>query len=204
MSIKLGIAGTHSTGKTTLVDAVAADLADAGYRVGKIANLAIEAKNNGFPILREHSFASTLWIMSRGIALELQSMLESDVVLVDRPIPDALGYLFAALQHRGERLPSWQLEYLQSLSRHHSLTYNRLFRTQIDPQKPVDQGKARDLDPNFRAAAAREIDHVFVSLEIPCDLLATDARKAKRQMTEYAFALLKETNTRTDGVPKSD
>src|SRR5437899_994966 len=104
MAVKLAIAGSHSTGKTSLLQSVERVLRSEGYRVTRVSDLAVEARDHGFPILREHTSASTLWIMTRGITLELEAELNADVVLVDRPVADALGYLSAALKHRRSRL----------------------------------------------------------------------------------------------------
>ena len=103
-AVKLGVAGTHSTGKSTLVEALASALRERGLRVGRVADLATSARDLGFPILRDHTFESTLWIMTRGIAAELEAALRVDVVLVDRPALDALGYFWAALAYRRAKL----------------------------------------------------------------------------------------------------
>lgn len=95
MAVKIAIAGTHSTGKTTLLANVECKLLGRGLRVTRVGNLAVEAKACGFPILRHHTFTSTLWIMTRGISLELEAGLSSDIVLVDRPVSYQPGADFA-------------------------------------------------------------------------------------------------------------
>ncbi|HEV7402652.1 MAG TPA: AAA family ATPase [Chthoniobacteraceae bacterium] len=115
MAIKLAISGTHSTGKTSLLQSVESVLRAEGYRVARVSDLATEARDHGFPILREHTFASTLWIMTRGITLELEAELNADVVLVDRPVADAMGYFSAALKHRGSSLNEPEERYLRML-----------------------------------------------------------------------------------------
>ncbi|MGH3923755.1 MAG: AAA family ATPase, partial [Pseudonocardiaceae bacterium] len=101
-AVKIAVTGTHSTGKTTFLAALDRALTELGYAVAKVADLAEEAAERGFPILHRHTPHSTLWIMARGIALELEAALWADVVLVDRPVPDALGYYHAALTYRDE------------------------------------------------------------------------------------------------------
>lgn len=159
MTIKLGVAGTHSTGKTTFLDTLADQLEARGLRVGRVTDVAREAVDLGFRILQAHTFESTLWIMTRGINLQLQSALVHDVVLVDRPVLDAAGYLYAALETRGARL-SWNQESLLfTLAQHDAAGYAMLYKTELDPSIPL--GPGRDSDLVFREAAAHHIGAIF-------------------------------------------
>ena len=162
--MKIGIAGTHSTGKTSFLDALSAAFEARGLRVARVTDVAREARDLGFPILRSHTFESTLWIMTRCITKQLEAGLSADVVLVDRPALDAVGYLYAALEHRGEQLSSEHERILLDLAKHDASTYDALCRTELDPTIPLGEG--RDPDLNFRAAAARQIDGVFARLEL--------------------------------------
>lgn len=159
MAIKFGVAGTHSTGKSTLVEGLQKALTARGIRVGRVADLATAARDHGFPILREHTFDSTLWIMSRGVSQQLEVGLKSDVVLVDRPALDAVGYLWAALQHRKERIPKAKEDYLLAFAAHDAATYTVLCNTKLDPA--IQLGPDRDKDPGFRMAAGEQIAAVF-------------------------------------------
>ena len=161
--IKLGVAGTHSTGKSTFVRALAMTLSEHGVRVGCVADLASEARRKGFPILRDHTFSSTLWIMTSGIAAQLEAGIDKEVVLVDRPALDAVGYLWAALEHRRKTLTVEEDDYLLSLARNDAATYQVLCKTELDPMIPL--GQDRDDDLEFRAAAGRQVDAVFKRLD---------------------------------------
>ena len=168
MTIKLGVAGTHSTGKTSFLDALSESLQGKGLRVGRVTDVAREARDAGFPILRDHTFESTLWIMTRCINKQLQLALANDVVLVDRPALDAVGYLWAALETRGQRL-SWREEQtLVTLAQQDAASYPRLFRTQLDPSIPL--GPGRDPDLAFRKSAAAHIATAFERLELTYEL----------------------------------
>lgn len=162
--IKLGVAGTHSTGKSTLLSCLAKSLADKGLRVKQVADLASDARKVGFPILHNHTFESTLWIMTRGISCELEACLDADVVLVDRPVMDALAYLFAALVHRQDKVSQNQSEYLLDLARHHAKTYTVICKTTLDPSIPL--GPGRDTDMAFRNSVASQLDGVFSKLSL--------------------------------------
>lgn len=161
-----------------------------GYRVTRVSDLAVEARDHGFPILRDHTFASTLWIMTRGITLELEAELEADVVLVDRPVADAMGYLCAALKHRCSRLPEPEEAYLRMLVKHHSTTYRRIYKTTIDAKVPIDANKVRDMDPHFRSEVDMALEGVFTDLEIPFEALNTEPDIARDQVLYFASGLL--------------
>lgn len=173
-----------------MLQSVESVLRGEGYRVTRVSDLAVEARDHGFPILREHTFASTLWIMTRGITLELESELDADVVLVDRPVADAMGYLCAALKHRSSRLSEPEEAYLRMLVKHHSTTYRRIFKTTIDAKKPIDPNKVRDMDPHFRSEVDKALESVFTDFEIPFEALNTEPNTARDQVLHFASGLL--------------
>jgi hypothetical protein len=183
-AIKLGVAGTHSTGKTTLVTNLMRSLEQRELRVKRIGDLATQARNLGFPILREHTFESTLWIMSRGISETLEIGLGADIVIVDRPAFDALGYLWAALAHRDELLTELQHKYLMDLARYDASSYDVLCKTVLDPA--ISLGPDRDPDPVFRASADAQIELVMKSLEIEARRVEQDAAFVDQLVNDVA------------------
>jgi hypothetical protein len=194
MAIKIAIAGTHSTGKTSFIESVQSKLREKGCTVKKVSDLATEARKHGFPILREHTFSSTLWIMTRCINLELEGSLSADMVLVDRPVHDAYGYLLAALKHRNESLTEDEMAYLESLVTHHARTYQFLFKTTIDETRPINSAKERDMDRVFRSQVAGELDSLFLRLKICCEALSHDRAVASDQISRLVEMCLKAKN----------
>lgn len=167
MAIKIGIAGTHSTGKSTFMHSLSKALISQEYSISTIGNFATEAKKRGFPTLRDHTFKSTLWIITFCISQELEAELNSDIVLVDRPVIDALGYLYAALNYSGRKISTDEKKYLTSIVKSHSPSYNLLFKTVLNKNIGLGLEKERDADLLFREMAAKSIDDAFTSLEIP-------------------------------------
>lgn len=165
--VKIAVTGAHSTGKTTFLTALDRALTEVGYAVAKVADLAHEAAERGFPVLCHHTPHSTLWIIARGISLELEAALWADVVLVDRPVPDALGYYQAALAYRDEQPPPAWRDYLARLTRDHAATYDLIFKTELDPRLPLGHDKPRDANPRFRTLANQAITAVLTDLAIP-------------------------------------
>lgn len=172
--VMVGVTGTHSTGKSTFLARLAHELRARRVEVATVADLGEKAKTMGLPILFNHTWASTLWIITRGISNELEAWLHADVVLVDRPVPDALGYYGAALEHRGQRAELAELEHLNSLVRDHSRRYDLVFRTTLDPSIPIGDNKERDSNATFRRLADHHIGRVLDELHVPYESLPAD------------------------------
>jgi hypothetical protein len=176
--VTIAVVGTHSTGKSTFLARLAHELRRAGLQVSTVADLGEQAQRMGLPILWNHTWTSTLWIMTRGISNELEAWLHGDVVLVDRAVPDALGYYRAALEYRGEAPEPEEWAYLEALARVHSDRYHLVFRTQLDPDIPLGTNKARDGNRQFRELADRHVGSVMGELALPCLPLASDGHEA--------------------------
>lgn len=156
---KIGVAGTHSTGKSTLVSLVRRELEHKGLRVGQVEDLATRARDLGFPILKDHTFDSTLWIMAECMRQEAELSLSSDVIIVDRPVPDALGYLLAALEITGRSVEPRRLQELESIAVAHVGDYDVLVVTVVDKSLPL--GPDRDTDAMFRQVAADKVGDII-------------------------------------------
>lgn len=181
---KIGVAGSHSTGKTTFVKALHDRLMGRGLKVGHVDDLARRARGLGFPILRGHTFESTLWIMAECMRQEAEQSLSFDVILVDRPVPDALGYLNAALAVTGREIDPARHQALESIARAHMNDYDVLVVTTLDTSIPL--GPGRDDDPVFRKAASDAVaslinearpDALQMTSGDPAEMIETILRK---------------------------
>jgi predicted ATPase len=164
--MKIAITGTHSTGKSTFIGELCAGLA--AYRVKVVGDLATEARERGFPILRDHTFASTIWMMARGVTLEQEAALHHDLVVVDRPIMEPIAYLRAALATQGRSVTAEEDACLHALARSYAFTYDMVVKTVVNPAIPISAEKERDHDPEFRMLADREIQSLYQRLDCPC------------------------------------
>ena len=164
--VTVAVMGTHSTGKTTLVNELAELLRLHRIEVAIVADLGSHALEAGLPILANHTWASTTWIITRGISLELEAWTRADVILIDRGVPDALGYYEAALETRGRAADPQRLKQLEDLVVAHSQHYDYILRTILDPTVPLGREKPRDTDLDFRARADRHIGAVLQRLGI--------------------------------------
>lgn len=168
----LGIAGTHSTGKSTFLKRLRGLLEADGCRVTVVGDKASECREAGFEILRQHTFESTLWIMTSVIQAELEAGLRSDFVLVDRPVPDAIGYLEAALETESRPISSMEREYLYSLARLHTSRYDVMLKTELD--STIRLGDGRDSDMVFRELVDSKIREVLLELRTPYSTLHSE------------------------------
>ena len=169
--IVVGVVGTHSTGKTVFLTRLTNELRRRDVQVATVADLGEQAQRLGMPILFNHTATSTRWFITRGISHELEAWQHAEVVLVDRAVPDALGYYLAALEYRSEQADADALSELQSLVISHSRHYDLLFRTLLDPLVPLGTNKIRDRDQAFRALADRHVGRVVSDLGLRCEPL---------------------------------
>ncbi|SDH04652.1 AAA domain-containing protein [Lentzea fradiae] len=172
--VTVAVAGTHSTGKTTFIARLAHELRRDKITVAHVADLGETAMSLGLPLLDNHTWASTLWFITKGISKEIEAWNRADVVLVDRPVADAIGYYRAALVYRGEEPEHDRVIMLESLAKHHSVNYDLLFKTTLDPTIPLGDNKERDSNARFRHLADLHVASVLEDLDLPHELLPVD------------------------------
>lgn len=154
--VKVAITGTHSTGKSTFLDELEPRLLDLDLKVARIGDVPSAAARAGFPILRNHTFESTLWLIAECMRQEAVASLKHDVILVDRHVSDALGYLRAALHLSQRELTARRLHALLAIVEAHTPDYDVLIATQLDGSIPL--GPGRDTDDEPRRLAAEHIE----------------------------------------------
>ncbi len=95
---KIGLMGTHGTGKTTLAHEIAAELKKRSYTVRVIAELATKARERGFPIDRETILPAQGWILLSQCAAELEAEIHGyQIAICDRTVYDNEKYLTRAV-----------------------------------------------------------------------------------------------------------
>ena len=169
---KIAVAGTHSTGKSTFIALLRRQLEKRGIHVNCIHVCATEASAFGFPILENHTFESTAWIIARTIELEAIASISSEVILVDRPVPDALGYLVAALGYTRRNLEDRRLNVLETICASWVKEYDLLFATELDRSVPI--GAGRSTNEAFRIAAGEAISQILGRIAPKHLVLRTD------------------------------
>lgn len=182
--IKIAVAGTHSTGKSTFLDALESELMSSGLKIGRVQDLARGARDFGFPILTAHNYLSTLWIMTEALRQEAELALTCDLILVDRPLFDALGYLKAALAFSSRAVRVEEMQELESMARMHLHTYDKIVCTALDPSIPLGEGRDGNLE--FRKQAASAISRIVTDWSIPhVSLSASNRNQVLNQVREF-------------------
>lgn len=174
--MKIAITGTHPSGKSTFLQSLEQELNDMGLRIHRIGDFAPRAQGLGFPILTQHTYESTLWIMAECLRCEAEASLQNDVILVDRPVIDALGYLHAALQVSARTIDSRRSGELMTIVKADIPDYDILIRTAVDTDIAVGEG--RDSDAAFRVEAASSIERLVNQIE-PKALILTSGNRDK-------------------------
>lgn len=167
----VGVMGTHSTGKSTFIARLTHELRRRSVQVSTVVDLGEHAQQLGLPILHNHTWVSTMWFITHGISQEMAQWPHADVILVDRAVPDALGYYRAALAHRGEEPDPGLTAHMETIVRSHSQVYDLLYRTTLDESIPLGTDKPRDNDTTFRELADQHVADVLRDLDIAHRLL---------------------------------
>ncbi|MFC3345981.1 AAA family ATPase [Streptomyces echinoruber] len=150
--VRIAVAGTHSTGKTTLVRRLETELRAHGYTVARTpTSFAAQAADLGFPKLQQQTAECTEWIIAASAAASAQATLAAaDAVLIDRSALDPVAYYLAALERSDRQPPAGADAYLRTLAHAYAAGYDLLLATVLDPDVPLGEHRDRDLD--YRAA----------------------------------------------------
>ncbi|MEV7783544.1 AAA family ATPase [Kitasatospora sp. NPDC088351] len=152
--LRLCIAGTHSTGKTTLARRIEMELRATGITVARTGGFARRAAELGFGKMTRHTAQSTAWIINATSNATLEAELTADVVIVDRTPYDALAYYLAAVQHRDEQPDPEALSRLTGLAQLACPRPPVFLATLLDTALPLAEHPGKD--PDWTDAAFRE------------------------------------------------
>ncbi|MFJ2225553.1 AAA family ATPase [Streptomyces anulatus] len=164
--IRIGVLGTHSTGKTTLLRRIEMELRANGATPARTGGIGKRAAQVGLPKMERHTAASTEWIIAQGIADEIAAAAQgADVVLADRAALDAVAYLSAALEFRGEQFDQMEEIRLLLMAFTQMSKYDLLLATVLDPSVPVE--KKHDYDPRYRSLVDKHTHALLEDQSVP-------------------------------------
>ncbi|MEU8687678.1 AAA family ATPase [Streptomyces sp. NPDC048665] len=171
--IRIGVLGTHSTGKTTLLRRIEMELRGHGITVARTGRLGKRAAAAGLPKMQHHTALSTEWIITEGIVDEIDAVAQgAEVVLIDRAAHDAIAYWHAALAFRAETPPCQERERLLALASTQLPKYDLLFATMLDENVPVDT--SHDYDAGFRRLVDQHAHRLLANDNIPHQRVTSD------------------------------
>ncbi|MFG9942578.1 AAA family ATPase [Pseudomonas aeruginosa] len=149
-SIVIGVAGTHSTGKSTFCRELKAGLELRDIRVETVPSFGALAAQQGIPLLTQHTYDSTMWFIDRTLEAEHAARTDAEVVLVDRPVIDAVAYWSAAVEYRGMSITPHELEAIGNLMMNHVPNYTTVLATKLDHTIRSALGEILTLDSGQR------------------------------------------------------
>ncbi|MFJ3793474.1 AAA family ATPase [Kitasatospora sp. NPDC090091] len=168
--LRLYIAGTHSTGKTTLARRIEMELRATGITVARTGGFAKRAAELGLPKMTRHTAQSTTWIINATSNAALEAELTADVVIVDRTPYDALAYYLAAVQHRDEHPDPEALSRLTALAQLACPHPPAFLATLLDPALPLAEHPGKDpdwTDTGFREAVDQQLHQALAAYAVP-------------------------------------
>ncbi|WP_241826899.1 AAA family ATPase [Streptomyces graminilatus] len=189
--IRIGVLGTHSTGKTMLLRRIEMELRAQGVAVERTGRLGKRAAAAGLPKMQHHTVQSTEWIITQGIADEIGAAARGvEVVLLDRAAHDAIAYFHAALDYRGGTVPRLERERLLTLAATQLPKYHLLLATVLDESLPVDTG--HDYDARYRRLVDRHVHQLLDRDGIPHLQVTSDPDNQAHIVEEAVQSCLKE------------
>ncbi|MBT4445716.1 AAA family ATPase [archaeon] len=148
MAYKIGLIGTHGTGKTTLAALVSGELKKAGIEAKFIGEVATEAKEKGLAINEKTTIQAQMWILYTQFAAELVLGTERhdrpnyQVLICDRG-PDNYCYLENSLGKNQHALNT-------TLGHLEIAPYDKLYLLPIINQGLESGSGTRSLSAQFR------------------------------------------------------
>jgi len=175
-TVMIGVTGTHSTGKSTFCSDLRKSLEQQGIRVACIPSFGKIAQEQGIPLLTNHTYDSTMWFIDRTLEAQQAAIVDADVVLVDRPIIDAVAYWNAAVEYRGTSATALEIDAVHAVMYDHCPTYTMLVATRLDTSVPL--GPDRDADPAFRQSVDSHLHKLLADLKFHHQMLFPQVRES--------------------------
>lgn len=143
MKLKLALTGAHSTGKTTLLQAiqVLAKSSDALKGIEFLPEITRQIKSQGYDINEQGTVETQLLVL----AAHVNNVLLRDFFLVDRAILD--GYVYTHFLYKQGRIQKWVDDYALNLLLTLIDKYDALFF--LPPEIPLMQDGVRSVSKQF-------------------------------------------------------
>lgn len=145
--LKVIVTGAYSTGKSTLVDALAMALLASGRTVAKVPDV---ARGSPVPLNAAQNADASLWLIATQVAREVEAAQgPEEVMLCDRGVPDVLAHDLDLAASGG-----WVAPLRPFLDRWLS-SYDLLLFARIDERIPIAADGLRVEDPAYRTRLDR-------------------------------------------------
>lgn len=151
--MKIAFIGTHGTGKTTIAHETVMMLKKRGIDAGLVSEVARQCP---FPINKNTTKKSQLWIILSQIVKEMEAEEIHDIVICDRSVLDGYCYLVRKFE---------RIKVIEELVKEHLKTYDKLIRVPLRGGF-LKKDKKRSADKNFQKEVDRQFDILLRELRI--------------------------------------
>lgn len=159
--MKIAIVGTHSTGKTTLVNKLDSYLTNGGFKTVILPEL---SRLSPYPINERTNFDAQAWIQENHIKFENETDHLDKILICDRSTLDNFAYFERAITDRD--ISGWEKQAVD-----HMNTYDLIFKTRkLDLSAPEDG--VRSTEDGFRTDIDRRIARLFYIHGVSFNLLS--------------------------------
>lgn len=153
--MKLGITGPHSSGKTTLLEALRA--VPEFSTIDFLPEVTRVIKEQGFEINEGGTMDTQILVM----ATHMQNLLTHKRFIVDRTLIDGLCYtrfLYNENKTRDvkDRIQDWFLDYCEDLTETYLPAYTKIFY--LPPEIPVHNDGVRSVNEHFHESIVEQFD----------------------------------------------
>ena len=145
--MKICFSGTHGVGKTTAVLSKAHDMKLA-FPEKDIGILMENAKHSPYPINKNGTLESQMWIFTNQMQKEIYLTSKYDILIGDRSVIDAIAYTYFVDKEAAESMFNF--------AKHHVNSYNIIyFKTLSNNDYLFDNGVRDSTDRSYREGVER-------------------------------------------------
>jgi len=146
--MKIGLTGPHSSGKTTLLNALHSidELKDIDF----LPEITRQIKERGFNINEAGTLDTQILIM----AAHINNLLLHNRFIVDRSLID--GVVYTEYLHEEVKIPNWFMDYCYNLRNSYIAYYNIIFY--LPPEIPIADDGVRSTEKQFHQGICRLFD----------------------------------------------
>jgi len=153
--LKIGLAGTHGVGKTTLAYFLTGKLKEKGMKVEVVTEV---ARDCPFSLNEQSDFDAQFWILAMQLAKELEAGNRAEIIVTDRTVVDNFAYACYAYEHgkmnKHEREEMWRVVKFWLERQPYSFIFI------VEPLEDIQDDGFRSTDPQFQ----RKIQEILGSL----------------------------------------
>ena len=166
--MKIGITGTHCTGKTSLAHALMGTLKGRGYNAGItrefVRECPIPAGTEG-----RNSPTAQAWIIGRQLIEEIEAANSYEMVICDRTVIDNYAYFLWTLK-TGMKADPAIVQTVQDILNNWAHSYDYLFKLPI--ATPLQPDGFRSTDPGWQREINSLIDQIIAERKLQINKIA--------------------------------